>query len=138
MSSRRPDYGIDSPGIVIGELALSGVAFAAAVALALLHAPRLLRVPLWGLCALAGGYLLLSAGSMLFYSKVGKRYIRDRMLSSIPWRGDEQVLDVGCGRGLLLVGAAQRLTTGKATGLDRWVRGAVTDNRPAAAQHNAA
>jgi hypothetical protein len=29
------------------------------------------------------------------------------------------VLDVSCGRGLLLVGAARHLTTGKATGVDR-------------------
>jgi len=34
--------------------------------------------------------------------------------------GDEQVLDVGCGRGLMLIGAAKRLTTGKATGIDVW------------------
>jgi len=30
------------------------------------------------------------------------------------------VLDVGCGRGLLLIGAARRLTTGKAVGVDIW------------------
>jgi ubiquinone/menaquinone biosynthesis C-methylase UbiE len=47
------------------------------------------------------------------------------------------VLDAGCGRGLLLVGAARRLTTGKAIGLDRWVPGALTGNRPGAALDNA-
>jgi len=31
-----------------------------------------------------------------------------------------RVLDVGCGAGLLLIGAAKRLTTGKATGVDVW------------------
>jgi cyclopropane fatty-acyl-phospholipid synthase-like methyltransferase len=30
----------------------------------------------------------------------------------------EAVLDVGCGRGLMLVGAARRLKTGKAVGID--------------------
>jgi arsenite methyltransferase len=30
------------------------------------------------------------------------------------------VLDVGCGRGLMLVGAARRLTTGRAVGIDIW------------------
>src|SRR5262249_46313190 len=63
--------------------------------------------------------------------------IRDQILESIPWRGDELVLDVGCGRGLLLIGAAHRLTTGKAVGVDRWVPGALTGNRPQAALNNA-
>ena len=41
---------------------------------------------------------------------------------SIRWHltGDEKVLDVGCGRGLLLIGAAKRLKSGKATGIDVW------------------
>ena len=32
----------------------------------------------------------------------------------------KQVLDVGCGHGLMLIGAAKRLTTGRATGIDIW------------------
>jgi ubiquinone/menaquinone biosynthesis C-methylase UbiE len=46
---------------------------------------------------------------------------RRRMLDAVPWRGDERVLDVGCGNGFLLVEAAKRLTTGKATGIDIWL-----------------
>jgi ubiquinone/menaquinone biosynthesis C-methylase UbiE len=77
------------------------------------------------------------AAGMLIYSKGWKVHIRDRLLSGIPWRGDELVLDVGCGRGLLLIGAARRLTTGKAIGVDVWVRGAVSGNRPEATLRNA-
>jgi ubiquinone/menaquinone biosynthesis C-methylase UbiE len=44
---------------------------------------------------------------------------------------------VGCGRGLLLVGAARRLTDGRAIGVDRWARGAVSANGPEAALRNA-
>ena len=29
-------------------------------------------------------------------------------------------LDIGCGRGLMLIGAAKRLMTGKAMGIDVW------------------
>jgi ubiquinone/menaquinone biosynthesis C-methylase UbiE len=74
---------------------------------------------------------------MIVYSKDGKLRIRDEILEALPWRGDEKVLDVGCGRGLLLIGAARRLTTGKAIGVDRWVAGALTGNRPEAVLDNA-
>ncbi len=47
--------------------------------------------------------------------------VRQQILDAIPWQGDEQVLDIGCGAGLLLNGAAQRLTTGRALGIDLWI-----------------
>src|SRR5690348_3016765 len=113
---RKPDYGIDSPAIIAVEIGLSGAA-----PLAAWLCPHFLGLPLRPVGMIAGVYLLVSAGGMLFYSKAGKLRLRERLLNLIPWRGDEMVLDVGCGRGLLLVAAARRLTTGKATGVDIWV-----------------
>jgi SAM-dependent methyltransferase len=49
---------------------------------------------------------------------------RQRMLEAVDWRGDEQVLDVGCGNGFLLFEIAKRLSGGKATGIDWWMTGA--------------
>jgi SAM-dependent methyltransferase len=46
--------------------------------------------------------------------------VRSQVLDSIDWRGDETVLDVGCGNGLLLNGAALRLKSGRAVGIDLW------------------
>ena len=46
--------------------------------------------------------------------------IRKQIFDSLALRGDEQVLDVGCGSGVLLNEAARRLTTSKATGIDIW------------------
>ena len=74
---------------------------------------------------------------MLMYSKFGKIRIRDVLLDSIPWRGSESVLDVGCGRGLLLIGAAKRLPLGSAVGIDKWVGGALTGNGAEAVLRNA-
>ena len=62
----------------------------------------------------------VGSGLMIWASLFGKIRVRDPILRWHPWQGDEQVLDVGCGRGLYLVGAAKRLTTGKAVGIDLW------------------
>src|SRR5712691_5072616 len=69
---------------------------------------------------IAGGLCLAAAGGMLWSSKVGKLRARDELIDGIPWSGNELVLDVGCGRGLLLVATAKRLTRGKAIGIDVW------------------
>lgn len=85
----------------------------------------------WGLVAGA------QAGLMVRSSRVGKLRERDRLLDELSWRGDEWVLDVGGGRGLLLIGAAKRLTTGRAIGLDLWRRQDQPGNDPAATMANA-
>lgn len=61
---------------------------------------------------------------------------RDRLLDQIPWRGTETVLDVGCGNGILILGAAKRLTTGKGIGIDIWTEGS-GDNHPEIFMENA-
>lgn len=74
-------------------------------------------VPGWlgkalGLLALAAALPPVILGSMMgLYAIIGKRRFRDWMLARHEWRGDETVLDVGAGRGLMAVGAAKRLTT---------------------------
>ena len=130
--AKRPDYGIDAPRAV-RKLAIGG---AAALALAAAAFPLG-----WALLArMATGAAigcLFGAGWMVWGSKVEKVRERDRLLDSLAWRGDEAVLDVGCGRGLLLIGAAKRLTTGKAVGVDIWQAEDLSGNRPEATQENA-
>ena len=86
---------------------------------------------------IAGGLCLAAAAAMLWSSKVGKLRARDELIGAIPWRGDEQVLDVGCGRGLLLIAAARRLTSGKAIGVDVWHSRDQAGNHPEATWANA-
>src|SRR5919107_1281186 len=111
----RVDYGLDAPGVVRG-FALGGAAMAALTAvLVVLGVPALPE-----LTALSAVMFLATVAAMLHSSRRGKLVERDRLLDGLALRGDEDVLDVGCGRGLLLVGAAKRLPRGRAVGVDIW------------------
>jgi arsenite methyltransferase len=135
----RVDYGLDAPGVVVGS-AVGGAAALAGAGIGWAVLRRRHRVP----AAVLGGWLaawgtvgLAQAGLMVRSSRAGKLTQRDRLLDQLPWRGDERVLDVGCGRGLLLIGAAKRLTSGRAVGLDLWRTKDQAGNDPAAAIANA-
>src|SRR6478736_3286525 len=52
--------------------------------------------------------------------RFGKMKARDSLLDSVNIKPGDTVLDIGCGRGLLLMGAAKRVTSGHATGIDLW------------------
>jgi arsenite methyltransferase len=134
----RPDYGLDAPGVV-RNLILCGAAglLTWAAAAAGLWSGRVGPVHLAPMGLGCGVGLSLTGLWMIWHSKVGKVRARERLLDCIPWTGAEQVLDVGCGRGLMLVGAAKRLTTGKATGIDIWQAEDLSGNQPEAALENA-
>lgn len=110
---RRGSYGFDAPG------ALVGLFFGALVQLALVVVSFANDVPAAGIAFLLGAlYTLASAGSYLYTTRRGKFAVWGEELGRIE--GDEQVLDLGCGRGMVLLLAAQRLRGGRATGIDLW------------------
>src|SRR5215468_11054133 len=124
MKSSSPNYGIDAPDVlfrflVIGVIGV-GVAGVSFMFLKMGKYPwlGLFVAPLFCM----GCSFLLTSGTMFWGSKIGKLRLRDKVLDALHWRGDEQVLDVGCGHGLMLIGAAKRLHGGKATGIDLWQR----------------
>jgi ubiquinone/menaquinone biosynthesis C-methylase UbiE len=134
----RADYGIDAPIAVRNLLIVCALGILSLIT----------RVAgLWGRespIALLG-QPLISAGLacsvmavwMICSSKWGKVRERETYLDLLAWRGDERVLDVGCGRGLFLIGAAKRLTTGRATGIDIWQAEDLSGNKPEATLSNA-
>src|SRR4051812_36292300 len=114
----RADYGIDAPPVI--RNLLLGAVLAAAVALAGTRVAALASPSLRGTAILTAVVCAGEAALMVWSSRVGKLRLRDRLLDGLALRGDEAVLDVGCGRGLLLVGAARRVPHGRATGIDLW------------------
>lgn len=128
--SKRPDYGLDAPP-VIRNLAIGAMA----AAVAAMFLPWRLALVAWtsgSLCAAEAVY-------MVWASRVGKVHQRERMLAQVDWSRVSRVVDVGCGRGLLLIGAAARLQRGgRAIGIDLWQAADLGDNRPSATRENAA
>lgn len=132
VAKERLDYGIDAPGPLRWFAILGAATVAAAV---------LLGAAGFGISSIAfgaaGAVCAFFVAVMIVASRYGKFRVRDALISRIAWRGDERVLDVGCGHGLLLVAAAKRLTTGRATGIDIWSQRDQGDNRPENTARNA-
>jgi ubiquinone/menaquinone biosynthesis C-methylase UbiE len=141
----KANYGLDAPKVIRNLLLATLLGFLAwppGLALELVlwsDTPEPFRIifPLQYIGPSVGLVCLLMAWWMLYYSLFGKLRMRDALLSQLPWRGDEAVLDVGCGRGLLLIGAAKRLKAGKATGIDLWQAEDLAGNSPKATSANA-
>jgi arsenite methyltransferase len=139
LAATRLDYGVDAPA-VMRNLFLFGT-----LCLLLgIFAPSPLHLGPVSLVSQSfywpAGFLIGEGLLFLLYVKVGKFRHRDFMLGLHSWRGDENVLDVGCGRGLLLAGAAKRIAAvsgnGHATGIDVWSNVDMGGNSAAATQHN--
>lgn len=125
-SQRRGSYGIDAP---FAPIFLAGL-----VMLYLVLAIVTGRSRYW----LA--VLFISTIEALFIHTAlrGKFVVWAELLDGLRFRGDERILDLGCGRGAVLLMAAQHLTTGRAVGVDLWRKVDQSGNSAEATQRNAA
>jgi arsenite methyltransferase len=121
----RANYGMDVPGMVRDNLLLGAVL--TAQGLFLRQRSKRIESSVTPLVALLGsltiftGALMVSEGlAIVWSSKVTKRWWGNRLLNHLHLQGNERVLDVGCGRGLLLINVAKRLPHGRAVGIDLW------------------
>jgi SAM-dependent methyltransferase len=123
---RQGSYGIDAPYLlpVLGALVASNVVSGA------------VSGTVWPFVGAAA--VLACAGCGLYTSRRGKFVVWAGLLDRLRLRGDERILDLGCGRGAVLLLAAQRLTTGRAVGVDTWERGDQWGNSAEATRRNAA
>ncbi|WP_158885443.1 class I SAM-dependent methyltransferase [Rhodanobacter sp. L36] len=133
MQQTKPQFGIDAPGVV-RNLGLIGIVLLMAFAIASASG----RVDIGSMTLYPGCSFVAGSLLMLLTSTVGKPFVIRRMIRQLHLRGDEQVLDVGCGRGLLLIEAARQLPHGRATGLDLWSTKDQSGNAADATHRNAA
>jgi SAM-dependent methyltransferase len=74
-----------------------------------------------GVAAVAVAVALIVAGfSVRRFSRRGKFEVWAQLLTGLSLRGDERVLDLGCGRGAVLLVAAKLVPRGSVVGVDIW------------------
>jgi ubiquinone/menaquinone biosynthesis C-methylase UbiE len=118
-------YGVDAPYVPVA-MTLGGVGFI-----------------IWGLTGgglapLVSGPILLAVAALYLYATLrGKFVVWQRLIDGLGLTGSERVVDVGCGRGLVLITAARSLTTGTAVGVDLWRSRDQSGNDPDTTMANA-
>lgn len=116
---RRGTYGFDAPYAPI-LVSLGGACLLALSVMQLRHnqgAKAIARAAAPGAAAL---WLFLNAGKYIHTTRAGKFAVWAELLDRLELKGDERLLDIGCGRGAVLLMAAQRLPRGRAVGVDVW------------------
>jgi arsenite methyltransferase len=132
----RADYGLDAPRAVRGMFLAAAFCLIAAAALRAGIPPGYHDL---GVSATwTGGYFAFFGSLMYLSSRVGKLRARDGLLDRLRLDPSATVLDAGCGHGLLLIGAAHRVPTGRAIGVDIWSQRDQGENSAAATLANAA
>lgn len=128
----RAAYGIDAPNILVGLFAASAIALFVGFFFAAGGHPEL------GLGPWAISVLLLAAAVWVLVGihRTKPRRWR-RTLDGLHLTGTEDALDLGCGRGLVLVETARRLPGGHVTGVDIWRNRDQSGNRRITTELNA-
>ena len=121
----KASYGLDAPY----WLAVLGLCFAFDIVEGIFsHSP-------WPFVGAA--FVLACAAPGWHASLRGKFVVWQELLDGLTLRGDERVLDIGCGRGAVLLAVAKRLPNGKAVGIDIWRKADQSGNSIEATRRNA-
>ena len=122
---RKGSYGLDAPYLL--PLPAVALAFNLFQVFLTRNAWPLLGAVVIAACMASG----------LYASRRGKFVVWAKILEGLGLRGDERILDLGCGRGAVLLMAARHLTTGRAVGVDLWRGWDQSGNAASATRSNA-
>lgn len=134
----KADYGLDAPSLCRVFFVVGGVSAVASCAIIVIAKPD----SLWSVLLVAALAVVavygVGMGCLMLYSsyryKVSKA---EELLDEIDWSGVERILDVGCGRGVLLVGALKRARSATGCGIDLWLDEDQASNSPEGLLRNA-
>lgn len=110
----RAHYGYDLPSAALA-LAITAIALVVVTAIVAISVDGW-----WWLFPLA--YALaaaLSCASLVYTTRRGRFAVWRRLLESMRLTGRERIVDLGCGRGAVLIMAARKVPQGHAIGVDR-------------------
>jgi SAM-dependent methyltransferase len=124
--SRRGDYGIDAPLTGLVPPAVGGLVLAA---LSAYHGRRGRRA-FASVELLSSVPLLFTAAVYLHATRRGKFQVWADLLEDLQLCGDEDGLDMGCGRGAVMAMVAQMVPRGHVVGLDLWRTEDQSGNNP--------
>jgi arsenite methyltransferase len=126
---RRGSYGIDAP-YAFGAIAVLIVAYLVWAIITAITSGRV-----WPFLVVL---FMVTIAALVFHTTLrGKFVVWAELLDKLGLRGDERILDLGCGRGAVLLMAAQHLTTGRAVGVDLWRGADQSGNSAEATRRNA-
>jgi SAM-dependent methyltransferase len=126
------DYGVDAPyvPIVLGVVGATLVAMGAVFIF--------LGAGFWSVFPIVPGLsFLVSCTGYIHTTRSGKFRVWAGVLRHLGLRGDERILDMGCGRGAVLLKAALLVPDGQAVGIDLWKAADQTGNSMDATRRNA-
>lgn len=133
------DYGIDGSFHTVSARGQAALLAAMSAALLATSGVSLARGNRVAAAAASGVNAAMIATTALYLrtTRIGKFEVWARILDELRLRGDETLLDLGCGRGAVLLAAAKLLPRGRAIGVDVW-RADQTGNSPEVTLANAA
>jgi SAM-dependent methyltransferase len=132
LRARHADYGIDAPLTGLLPLVAGGLSLAALSAYHHRHGPRGLAI----VESVSSVSMLLTGAAYLHATRRGKFDIWAELLKDQHLRGDEQCLDMGCGRGAVMAMLAKLVPRGHVVGLDLWRTEDQSGNNPEVTQRN--
>ena len=137
-SSTHLSYGIETPELLGALAGISLFLLAAALIADKVQLRWLVAGFLGALFCLISLFLILLAVWLGWSYFLGKGRSSQQVLAALRLKGKEKLLDLGCGRGLILIEAAKKITKGKCVGLDDWSQKDFYSNNAEKTMENAA